>query len=49
MSDTPTIQAVISMALSLLSGVSAQSFIHSFTLTSSAFNVFLATPGVSHI
>lgn len=26
-------------------GVSAQSFIHSFTLTSSAFNVFLATPG----
>ena len=28
-------------------GVNAQSFIHSFTLTSSAFNVYLATPGVS--
>ena len=27
-------------------GVSAQSFIHAFTLTSSAFNVFLATPEV---
>ena len=27
--------------------MSAQSFIHTFTLTSSAFNVFLATPGVS--
>ncbi|XP_011405858.1 PREDICTED: Parkinson disease 7 domain-containing protein 1-like [Amphimedon queenslandica] len=26
-------------------GVTAQSFIHSFTLTSSAFNVFLTTPG----
>ena len=27
-------------------GVTAQSFIHAFTLTSSTFNVFLATPEV---
>ena len=28
-------------------GVSAQSFIHAFTLTSSTFNVYLTTPEVS--
>lgn len=27
-----------------VAGVSAQSFIHSFTLTSSTFNIFIATP-----
>ena len=31
----------------LSSGVSAQSFIHAFTLTSSTFNVYLTTPEVS--
>lgn len=32
---------------SVFSGVSAQSFLHCFTLTSSAFNLQVATPGVS--
>lgn len=33
--------------LRLLAGVSAQSFLHCFTLASAAFNLQVATPGVS--
>uniref|UniRef100_A0A8B9G6C6 Glutamine amidotransferase-like class 1 domain-containing protein 1 n=1 Tax=Amazona collaria TaxID=241587 RepID=A0A8B9G6C6_9PSIT len=45
MSDRPARPSCLIVASAAAAGVSAQSFLHCFTLTSSAFNLQVATPG----